>query len=1231
MSWTRRNLPPTPDDSAPGGGGGEDTGPSRDVNVSRGGIDEPSCRCAFYGPGELESHRHARLRCDVARAKLKVWYPGRWRRPSPRARFRTRLEGACIRRTREEGGDAVLLRFRSNARIVSAELLNYNDSDGDGGKECNEADAQTNRERYLLRWQSTVECICNERVYDHAILLSCKHISSEFVPGATSSHALLLELNTRLASDSIDATKSDGDSGEESETAPLPDPPPCIVLQSTSDAQEWEWRDDDIEEWTPIRSCWTSRSDVRSNAPCPFPHQMELSQTLTVRPARELPSNADADEESPNTPNTVIYDFGRELLGKVCISIPKQSTSDGSTPAVEVRVGESSEEARNDEGEHFEQCLDLSYSLEAGAPVGCASGEENVSNDATNTSPPNDNQRHAWVSCHLLAFRYVRVIIACNGHVDVDVTCQQQLPLLEERGSFSCGEPNGNDERNLDQEIWHCAKYTLQLCIHENFIVDGIKRDRLPWVGDLAVSLMANAYSFCDRECVRWTLSVLGRCGLDRLGSLDSIDTGENTAEMREAIAESHINGCVDYTLWFFICHCLYQRYSVGDVGFLQQEWRLLERRLRCLLRCCDQEEGWLVIGDKEWVFVDWNVEEDGDKSTPVQVLWWYSLQCGISLAQKMAGTSKGSTYDILALLSDTQLKLENAYLRKDDIQDGFSRHAHILGSLSGLYARLDDRASDGEWYKSDTTDDKWQTRRRCRDLFNRSKQALLGDALPPVATPYMKHLEALAISRLGERISALDSVRSYWGGMLDRNATTFFEAFNENESSADIAQFYDRPFARSLCHAWASGPCALYPEILLGLRPLSDGWGRWFCDPLERVSSASATIQTKFGLISVQLDEHNLEVDVPSGTAMTLMEKSYSSGRHTIPRKSLISSHAVHSWSQKYRGWHHHPTHVIKPGPAIPGYDNIQMTDVPTVYQLPDDEKYYMSFIGFDGEGYQTFIAESDNLFEWSNIRLAMGYGPGGSFDHGGVVLGAYLMQDYAVDAEKTLKRIDGRFYSLYGAYAKKGTYEPDPGAQGLASSEDGITWKRENDESILSIYGPGVVGEWESASIYQPWLVEHEGTYYNFYNAKKMPEWIEQIGLATSNDLHNWTRHEENPVLRVGRRTDAALNDGYNTQFASDAKVFYDPECSAWVMFYFGVGKGGAHIMIAFSKDLIHWVRDPTPLYTAGANPSGLDKEYAHKISLVCQDETWYLFYCAVGDAGRGIGLITSRPLSK
>ena len=61
------------------------------------------------------------------------------------------------------------------------------------------------------------------------------------------------------------------------------------------------------------------------------------------------------------------------------------------------------------------------------------------------------------------------------------------------------------------------------------------------------------------------------------------------------------------------------------------------------------------------------------------------------------------------------------------------------------------------------------------------------------------------------------------------------------------------------------------------------------------------------------------------------------------------------------------------------------------------------------------------------------------------------------------------------------------------------------------------------------------------------------------------------------------------------------------------------------------MHWTAHPEPLYKAGGNPSGLDKQYAHKISLVYnpKNETFYLYYCACGNKGRGIGLITSKPL--
>lgn len=332
------------------------------------------------------------------------------------------------------------------------------------------------------------------------------------------------------------------------------------------------------------------------------------------------------------------------------------------------------------------------------------------------------------------------------------------------------------------------------------------------------------------------------------------------------------------------------------------------------------------------------------------------------------------------------------------------------------------------------------------------------------------------------------------------------------------------------------------------------------------------------------------------------------------------IDAATLDAWSAPYRGWHYWPEHVIPAEPKIPGHEAFHSTDCPTVYQVPGDPKWYMSFIGFNGQGYNSFIAESTDLLHWENYRLAMGFGPEGEFDHGGCVVGAYLYESYDVRAPRRLARRDGRFWTLYGAYPRQGGYELRPGYEGVAASDDGLAWQRAKDAPILSVHDADC-GPWESDCIYQPWLVAHQGRYYNFYNAAQGS--IEQTGLALSDNLLDWKRFAENPVVRN-------RPGGYDEQFASDPKVFRDG--GHWTMLYFGVGRGGAHVMAAFSRDLTHWAADPEPLYKAGGNPSGLDKTYAHKVSLVYRPEndTFYLYYCAVGARGRGIGLLTSRVVS-
>lgn len=330
----------------------------------------------------------------------------------------------------------------------------------------------------------------------------------------------------------------------------------------------------------------------------------------------------------------------------------------------------------------------------------------------------------------------------------------------------------------------------------------------------------------------------------------------------------------------------------------------------------------------------------------------------------------------------------------------------------------------------------------------------------------------------------------------------------------------------------------------------------------------------------------------------------------HEIGRETLDR------WAAPWRGWHYHPDWVLPPSPADGlAFDKV---DCPLVWRF--GERWRMFYTGFDGRGYQTAVAESEDLVHWEPRGLAMGFGQPGAYDHGGVTFGGMLFTDYDVRGARRPKRWRGRYWVLYGCYPRQGGYEPRPGAEGAAWSEDGVTWNRlSEDAPILSVDG---AADWERDCIYQPWLVEYAGGFWNFYNAANGN--IEQMGLARSTDMALWHRHPGNPVVRNGGP------GAWDEQFCSDGKVFRDG--GHWVMFYFGVGRGGAHIMAAFSRDLAHWTPHPEPLYKAGGHPEGLDSQYAHKIALAYDRpaDTFYLFYCAVGGRGRGIALLTSRPVT-
>ena len=147
----------------------------------------------------------------------------------------------------------------------------------------------------------------------------------------------------------------------------------------------------------------------------------------------------------------------------------------------------------------------------------------------------------------------------------------------------------------------------------------------MPWAGDLATSIAANNYSFGDEESIRWTLTVLGRCGLDDILDVMRDDQnkddygGVSDSVLAASKPAAHVNGMIDYSLWFIISHWSYQRYF-DDYPFLRREWNVIEIRLRYLQRRCTDANGWLVVDDDDRVFIDWIPDSNAEKSKALQI-----------------------------------------------------------------------------------------------------------------------------------------------------------------------------------------------------------------------------------------------------------------------------------------------------------------------------------------------------------------------------------------------------------------------------------------------------------------------------------------------------------------------------------------------------------------------------------------------------------------------------------
>jgi len=136
-----------------------------------------------------------------------------------------------------------------------------------------------------------------------------------------------------------------------------------------------------------------------------------------------------------------------------------------------------------------------------------------------------------------------------------------------------------------------------------------------------------------------------------------------------------------------------------------------------------------------------------------------------------------------------------------------------------------------------------------------------------------------------------------------------------------------------------------------------------------------------------------------------------------------------------------------------------------------------------------------------------------------------------------------------------------------GMATSEDGITWKKYNDPATGQhpflesdpVLPAGNKNEWDSHGNWMAFVYNNPTGFYMYYTGTTFIRGIEKssIGFASSRDGTHWTRYQDNPVYSV--KDDPFLVKINRTIIEGSWLVFHDTVCYMYYDYGVIVGKIG------------------------------------------------------------------------
>jgi alpha-L-rhamnosidase len=471
----------------------------------------------------------------------------------------------------------------------------------------------------------------------------------------------------------------------------------------------------------------------------------------------------------------IVFDYGKELHGGLQL-ITDQSKG-GKPVRVRLRFGESVAEAMSDV-----------------ADTAKGATNDHAMRDYIVSVP--------WLGKLEIGntgFRFVRIdLIDDNTELKLKevnaIFIYRDIPYL---GSF-------NSSDTLLNKIWLTGAYTVHLNM-QDYLWDGIKRDRLVWIGDMHPETSTIASVFGYNEVVP-----------------KSLDLARDITPLPE-----YMNGMVSYSMWWVIIHHDWYMHN-GNLKYLKEQKKYLVALLNQLSKKIDANNSEVLDGGGR--FLDWpSTENQKGVHAGLQAMLMMTMADGAKLCKILEEPATAKICEEAV-----------ARLKKNVPDANGSKQAAAMMGLSGLISpAAANQAVSKDGIKNFTTFFGYYM------LQAQAKAGAYEDGINAVKNYWGPMLDLGATT--------------FWEDFnIDwlPNASRIDELVpaGKKDIHGDFGAYCYKGFRHSLAHGWASGPTPWLTEHVLGIQVMAPGCTIIKIEPhLGGLKFVEGTFPTPFGVLKVK------------------------------------------------------------------------------------------------------------------------------------------------------------------------------------------------------------------------------------------------------------------------------------------------------------------------------------------------------------------------------------------